>query len=108
MARLLVREVCPSRVFRADGERLRKEIEARWSDDEVLEVDFEGLRVNSLSFFDESFGMLAADHPVEVLTRRLRPVNLSDGDREILNARVGERARERRRSEPPRANDDAR
>lgn len=108
MARVLVREVCPSRVFRADGERLRKAIEERWSDDEVLDVDFEGLRVNSVSFFDESFGVLAAEHPLEVLTRRLRPVNMTESDRELLNARVTERARERRRSQPPPARHDAR
>ncbi len=105
MTRLLVRDVCPSRVFRADGERLRKEIEARWSDAEVLEVDFEGLRINSVSFFDESFGVLAAEHPLDVLTRRLRPVNLSEGDREVLNGRVAARAHERRSSQAPSARD---
>jgi hypothetical protein len=96
MARLVVREVAPSQVFRADGERLRDAIERAWTDAEPLEVDFEGLRIASASFFDESFGTLALRHPIELVRRRLRPIHLSEPDRELLNAVLSRRARERR------------
>jgi hypothetical protein len=95
MGRLLVREVCPSQVFRTDGAKLRAAIEATWSDSEPLEVDFDGLRIASASFFDESFGMLASGHPLATVRRRLRPVGLTSSDRELLNAIVSRRARER-------------
>jgi hypothetical protein len=95
MARLVVREVCPSQVFRADGEQLRVAIERVWSDADLLEIDFEGLRIASASFFDESFGMLALEHPLEVLQRRVRPTSLIQADRALLNAIVARRARER-------------
>ncbi len=95
MRRVSVRDVTSTQVFRADGEQLRCAIEAGWSDAEPLEVDFDGLRIDSASFFDESFGHLALVHPLSVVRRRLKPTGLSEPDRALLNSIVTRRARER-------------
>jgi hypothetical protein len=95
MARVLVRDVTSTQVFRTDGEQLRHAIEKAWSDADQLEVDFDGLRIDSASFFDESFGHLALGHPLAVIRGRLRPINLSEPDRALLNSIVTRRARER-------------
>ena len=103
MASLLVRDVCPTQVSRADGALLRKAIEAKWSESEILDVDFEGLRIASVSFFDESFGALAREHSIELLKRRLRPINLRESDRLLLNTILSRHgtAREARPSDAP-------
>jgi hypothetical protein len=105
MPRLLVSEICPSRVFRADGECLRKAIENRWTDEEVLELDFAGERIASASFFDEGIGVLALAHPIATITRRLRPVGLGDADRALLNSIIQRRVQERALLRSDSAND---
>jgi hypothetical protein len=95
MRRLVVSEICPYRLFRADGERLRAAIVAAWSDDEPVEIDFEDERIASASFLDESIGVLALTHPLEVLKARLRPVNLTKPDRGLLNQILSRRSAER-------------
>jgi hypothetical protein len=95
MHRLLVSQVCSSRVFRADGERLRTAILAAWNDDEPVEIDFEGIRIASASFLDESIGVLALTHPLDVLKARLKPVNLTKPDRALLNQILSRRSIER-------------
>ena len=57
MARLLVAEVCKgARVSRKDGEALRALLESHWNDKEPVILDFKGVVIASVSFFDESFG----------------------------------------------------
>lgn len=94
--RLTIAEVCPeSRVFRPDGARLRREIERRWSDDDVLELDFENRRISSVSFLDEAIAVLFLRHAPDVVTRRLRPVNMTTTDRSTLNRQIALRLQER-------------
>jgi len=99
--RITITEICgASRISRADGLKLRKAIEQRWSDRGPLEVDFENVRIASLSFLDEAIALLALDHPVDVLKSRLKLLNLRDADRRLLNSRIMSRAREREGSGP--------
>jgi hypothetical protein len=94
--RITITEICgPSRVFRSDGIKLREAIERLWSDAEVLEIDFEGIVIASISFLDEAIAVLALDLPVDVLKRRLKLVALVDSDRRLLNAQIVTRARQR-------------
>jgi hypothetical protein len=94
--RIRLTEVCPhSRVFRADGERLRRAIEDHWTDDAVLEVDFENRRVSSVSFLDEAIAVLFIHHLPDVVTKRLRPINLTATDRATLNRQIALRLQER-------------
>jgi hypothetical protein len=95
MPRLVVSDICPSRVFRADGERLRAAILNIWSDEEPVEIDFGVLRIASASFLDESIGVLALTHPLELLKARLRPMNLTKPDRALLNQILVRRSQER-------------
>jgi hypothetical protein len=57
-------------------------------------LDFLGLRIASVSFFDESLGMLATKHPVEQLAQRVKVENMNPQDRLLLNSIVLSRAKE--------------
>ncbi len=92
--RIRVTEVCPtSRLFRADGEKLREAILERWSADAV-EVDFEGETIASVSFLDEAIAVLFLEHPRDLVLSRLKTANMVKGDRDLLNRLVGHRIRE--------------
>jgi hypothetical protein len=96
MARLLVATICgAARVSRSDGEALRHRMEEHWKDAEPMVLDFEGVVIASVSFFDESFGLLALQHPLAELTRRVKVENIGAHDRQLLNTIVRARARER-------------
>jgi hypothetical protein len=59
MNRLLIADVCKgARVSRRDGEALRGLLESHWNDKEPVTLDFSGVVIASVSFFDESFGVL--------------------------------------------------
>lgn len=95
MNRLSVRQVCGgSHVLRQDGARLRSEIERLWSDGEAIEIDFENIRIASVSFFDEGIGVLALRYPLEEIKRRLGIVNIENPDRRLLNDILRSRAKE--------------
>jgi hypothetical protein len=97
MAKIVVKVFCrASRVTRGDGALLRRAIEERWDDDAPVVLDFDGVRIASVSFFDESLGLLAKKHPLDELTRRVRVENIDPADRRLLNNIVVARDRERR------------
>lgn len=99
MSRLVVAEVCRSaRVSRRDGEALRALLESHWDDAEPVVLDFQGVVIASVSFFDESFGMLALHHPLAEVTNRIRVENMQPQDRTLLNTLVRARAGERERA----------
>jgi hypothetical protein len=101
MANLHVATVCgTSRVSRNDGEALRRIIESHWDDPEPLVLDFSSVVIASVSFFDESFGLLALRHPLSELTIRIKVENIKPPDRKLLNSIVLARERERASSHP--------
>lgn len=94
--RLRITEVCPqSRIFRADGERLRAAIRETWAKSQVCELDFENARIASISFLDEGIAVLAREMPVDELLARLRIENMTGPDRRLLDQRIAARERER-------------
>lgn len=96
MPLLDVRVICGgTRVSRADGEKLRRAIEGEWDTGEVIEVDFGAVPIASVSFLDESFGMLAKRFSLETMKHRLRMTRISEPDRLLLNSILASRARER-------------
>lgn len=96
MARLSVATVCKTaRVSRRDGEALRHLLEQHWNDKEAVVLDFAGVVIASVSFFDESFGVLALHHPLAEMTRRIKVENMQPQDRKLLNTIVVARDRER-------------
>lgn len=102
MPTIHVATVCgTARVTRDDGAHLRREIEKHWDAPEPLVLDFSGLRIASVSFFDESLGLLARSHGLDELKRRVRVERIDPSDRALLNRIVSSRAREREASAPP-------
>jgi hypothetical protein len=96
MRRLRLQAICPdSRVFRADGQRLRDAIEAAWTHAEPLEVDFEHETLASIAFLDQGIATLFVDHDAELIRRRLHLLGLAEGDRQQLNSLVARRRAER-------------
>lgn len=87
---IIISELCPSHITRADGACLRDEIERHWDKDDTLVLDFSGLRIASLSFFDESLGLLAQKYQTE-LTRKVKVKNIDPQDRRLLNIIVNKR-----------------
>jgi hypothetical protein len=82
-------------VFRKDGQQLRQAIEAQWSDEEMLSVDFANERIASISFLDEGIATLFVDYEAEEIRRRLQVVNITDGDKRLLNELVADRRAQR-------------
>ncbi len=82
-------------ITRPDGARLRKLVEEHWTDTEPVTLDFAGLRVASVSFFDEALGLLAQKHGVKVLLSHVTVQNIDPSDRKLLNSIVSSRAKER-------------
>jgi hypothetical protein len=96
MATLVISAICgPSRVFRADGEKLRRAIHAEWSRGEGAVVDFENARIASVSFLDEGIAVLALSVPLTELKKKLELRNISDDDRQLLNRLLTTRSQER-------------
>jgi hypothetical protein len=97
MPRLSVAELCgASRVTREDGRALRRAIEEHWDAADTLVLDFDDVRIASVSFFDESLGLLARKYPLDDLKRHVRVENMDPADRRLLNDIVLSRSRERR------------
>lgn len=97
MTHLNVATLCGARrVTREDGRVLREAILQHWTEAETVTLDFNGVRIASVSFFDESLGLLARQHPLDEIRRRVRVENMDPADRRLLNDIVQSRSRERR------------
>jgi len=97
MHHLNVAALCGARrVTREDGRVLREAILRHWAESESVTLDFDGVRIASVSFFDESLGLLARQHPLDEIKRRIRVENMDPADRRLLNDIVQSRSRERR------------
>jgi hypothetical protein len=95
MTRVSVAAICGnSTVSRQDGALLRNAIELAWAEGPVV-IDFNNRRIASVSFFDESLGLLARRLPVQELAARVRVENIGAADRALLNKIVLQRANER-------------
>jgi hypothetical protein len=96
MRHLEIAKFCESnRVSRNDGARLREAIEAAWREGEQIALDFSNVRIASVSFFDESLGLLARDYSLDELKNKVSVEHLNVADRALLNKIVASRARER-------------
>ena len=83
-------------VTREHGNRLRQLILREWSNAPVI-VDFDELRVNSVSFFDESFGQLALEYSKEELLKHVRFEGLDQFDSALVQDIISSRSREANR-----------
>ena len=96
MKRISVSQVCGhALVTRPDGAKLREAILSQWSDKAPLEIDFEGISIASVSFFDEALARLALEYSFDELRKRIRPIDLTEPDRQLLNSLLQARKHER-------------
>jgi hypothetical protein len=82
-------------VTREHGKRLRSLVEERMSSGHVI-IDFGGLQITSVSFFDEAFGMLAR-RLGESLMQRIEFKSIDPFDYELVKDIVHSRAEEARK-----------
>ena len=90
----------PSRLSRGDGAHVaplhqQQGAQKDWNDPEVLILDFAGVRIASVSFFDEALGLTAPKHDLGILMLHVKVENVDPADRTLLNRIVLARARER-------------
>jgi hypothetical protein len=82
-------------VTRQHGKRLREMILSAWANPPVV-VDFEGLRINSVSFFDEAFGQIALTHSSQDL-KKVESRGLEKFDAALLQDVIASRLTEARK-----------
>ncbi len=81
-------------VTREHGARLRSMVEKYLERGEAIAVDFAGLQIASVSFFDEAFGHLALAVGRQPLDDRIRFRNLDPFDDALLEDILASRTRE--------------
>ena len=99
MVRIEVKKELGSEVVtRQHGKRLREMILTAWSDPPIV-VDFEGLRINSVSFFDEAFGQIALTHSEKDL-KKIESRGLEKFDAALLQDIIASRLNEAHKRSP--------
>lgn len=82
-------------VTRDDGKKMHDYIVSNWAQSDSIIIDFGNVLIASVSFFDEAFGKLAFEYSRGELTRKLRPVNIQEFDRALLNDILRSRLRQK-------------
>jgi hypothetical protein len=80
-------------VTREHGRRLRDLVLSSWTNPPVV-VDFDGLQITSVSFFDESLGQITLKYGIKELQRRVQLINLDKFDQALLKDILESRNRE--------------
>src|SRR5581483_12465905 len=97
--RINVKEICGTgKVTRADGARINRLLRAAWDGHDCIEVDFDNVRIASVSFLDEAIGLLAFEKDLSEIKKKLHVVNISRFDERLLDDILTSRASQRRRS----------
>lgn len=82
-------------VSREHGEKMRLLLErAIANGSPPVVVDFAGMQITSVSFFDESFGVLAKKYGEDVLMSKIRLEEIDPFDLALVRDIVSSRARE--------------
>jgi STAS-like domain of unknown function (DUF4325) len=89
-------------VSREHGEKMRALLEKALEGSEPLVVDFAGMQITSVSFFDESFGVLAK-HYGESLLSKIKLEGIDPFDLALLRDIVSARSREAKKKLPKQA-----
>lgn len=101
---LRLTDVCDGSYFsRADGERLRTAIEESLRVWPTCEVDFQNIRIASISFLDEAIALLALKQDEGVsLVARVGVSNMTTADKRLLDDLIAKRDQQRQSSIPAR------
>jgi hypothetical protein len=81
-------------VSREHGKTMRALLEKALSDTPSVIVDFEGMQITSVSFFDESFGVLAKQYGGEALLNRVKFERIDPFDLALVRDIIASRWRE--------------
>ncbi|MCB2211849.1 STAS-like domain-containing protein [bacterium] len=100
MRMIVQQEVGSSLSSREEGKRLRESILAVLHDHDFVELDFESELVASVSFLDEALARLVEDLPTSDLKKRVRLLNFTEQDRQLLNMLTAARLREKEPLQP--------
>ena len=79
---------------REGGQRLRLFLEDNWDKTDIFQINFDNLKIASVSFFDETFGKLVFKHTPKELKSKMELKNLNIDDRELLNSVISDRVKE--------------
>jgi len=96
MATIMVsRELGGQVVTREHGKKLRELVESNLNSPPLV-IDFEGLQITSVSFFDEAFGILAREKGESVLSK-IRLEHMDPFDQALVKDIVHSRSEEGRK-----------
>lgn len=97
--RINLKETCGTgKVTREDGARINRLLRAAWDSNECIEVDFDNIRIASVSFLDEAIGLLALEKELSEIKEKVHLNNISRFDERLLDDILTSRASQRRRS----------
>ncbi len=94
-------------VTREHGEKMRVLIEKALLKPPVT-IDFAGMLITSMSFFDESFGVLAKQYGEDALLEKVKFEQIDPFDQALIHDIISSRAREAKRRGEKRKNGAAR
>ncbi len=81
-------------VSREHGKTMRALLEKALANTPPVIVDFEGMQITSVSFFDESFGVLAKKHGDEALLQKVKFERIDPFDLALVKDIIASRWRE--------------
>jgi uncharacterized protein DUF4325 len=81
-------------VSREHGKTMRALLEKALANTAPVIVDFEGMQITSVSFFDESFGVLAKKYGDEALLQKVRFERIDPFDLALVKDIIASRWRE--------------
>ncbi|MEW5913590.1 MAG: STAS-like domain-containing protein [Thermodesulfobacteriota bacterium] len=92
-----IKRICgKNRVTREDGKVIYNLIAEKWKNDKKICIDFNNIRIASVSFLDEVFGKLALKHDVKAIKNKIELVNVQPFDRALINDILLARSKQRR------------
>lgn len=98
-ATINVKDICGSgKVTREDGAVVNRRIREAWKSHDCIEIDFNNIRIASVSFLDEAVGLLALETDLDEVKEKLHLTNMSGFDQRLMDDILTSRARQRRRS----------
>jgi len=70
---------------RSEGDAVHKELVQHWDEFDTISVDFEGVEITTLSFFNAAFTPFIFDNSVDEVQTKLSFLNIDDKDKSLLN-----------------------
>lgn len=86
MKKIIVKDlVGKNAISMGNGDKLHSLLHESLSEENKVEVDFEGVEFYASPFFNAAIGLLLNDFSIEYIQRNMKIVNLSDLGKDLLN-----------------------